>query len=148
MENVISYGRSENSSITKITLLNQTSIKNMELTHQQHAVKTSARHNIYTSHINKYTTTGTVHTLTSTVHRVQPQLGCRGRIAQYTSRNWHSDTTVVIMFDSQLNILQDSENKTPLFYCIERYDSGCYAVCSSHRMDTHFVGINLKQLSC
>ena len=43
----------------------------MELTHQQHTVKTSARHNIYTSHINKYTTAGTVHTLTSTVHRVQ-----------------------------------------------------------------------------
>ena len=43
----------------------------MELTHQQHTVKTSARHNIYTSHINKYTTTGTVHTLTITVHRVQ-----------------------------------------------------------------------------
>ena len=38
----------------------------MELAHQQHTVKTSARHNIYTSHINKYTTTVTVHTLTST----------------------------------------------------------------------------------
>jgi len=47
----------------------------MELTHQQHTVKTSARHNIYTSHINKYTTTVTVYTLTSSVHRVQVTTG-------------------------------------------------------------------------
>ena len=46
----------------------------MELTHQQHTVKTSAGHNLYTTHINKYTTTGTVHTLTSTVHRVHDQV--------------------------------------------------------------------------